>query len=177
MTEQKQTLRGTLNDIIGDYEALWELYNDEDGDLTDNEKIFDLFLEELLKDFESKLEGCANVIDKAKYDAMRVRNEVKRLQSRAQAYENKGKRLLALVKFGMERTGRTKVKTLLHTFSIQASGGRRKLDILIPPTELPKHYRRTVIEADTDAIRAALDAGATIEGVVRRDRGNHLRIR
>jgi hypothetical protein len=60
---------------------------------------------------------------------------------------------------------------------IQANGGKLPVvyDAGLDPRALPPEYQRVTVEADGDAIRAALEAGREVPGCVLGARGEGVR--
>jgi hypothetical protein len=82
----------------------------------------------------------------------------------------------------MEQIGMTKLDTGIHKFSVGKAGGKRKLELLCKPEELPEIYQKqrveVIIEADKECIMEVLEDDATaIPGVVLHERQNVLRIK
>ena len=86
-------------------------------------------------------------------------------------------RLKERLKAVMETTGRTKIDTARFRLSVAGNGGKQWLEVKVEPTALAPQYQVVRVEADKEAIRAALEGGATIPGCTLLPRGTSLRIR
>lgn len=159
-----------------------------------------LEIEHALADMDSDPETVAAAVDAYLESTEELRTKVDRycgllreFEARAKARQEEAQRLSALA--GADTRAAATLKARLHEFmklhdiakletlrfkvGRQANGGVQALVMDIEPEQLPEEYRRTVtaIVADTDALRAAINDGKTIEGVRLADRGEHLRIR
>lgn len=72
-----------------------------------------------------------------------------------------------------------KVETARYTISTAKQGGKLPLiiDEEYPAVDLPEHYQKVSIEPDTQAIRAALEEGATLPFARLGTRAESLRIK
>jgi len=176
----QETKRQSIFDIADNFEALWQMMEDLDGDITEDPQTFQAykdFCAELETNLKDKADSYARIITDANAKAMSIDAEIKRLGKLKTSHVNKAKKLKELLQFAMEKTGQVKFETDLHKFGIQKAGGKQKLDVMIPPTELPEKYQMMMIDADKDKLRAAIAAGEEIEGVTLMERGSYLRIR
>jgi hypothetical protein len=162
----------TLYDISEDLRAIAEAAEEDEGDLTP------------LLDWLDAVEMEASV--KADHYAALIRE----WETRAAVREAEADRLRALVDADKGRAA--KLKERLHQFlrehgllrldtprfalRVQANGGKRPVQVTVPPEALPAAYQRITYAAHVDAIRAALEAGEHIPGCAFRERGTHLRI-
>lgn len=170
----------SIFDIADDFEALWEMMEDLDGDITEDPQTFQAykdFCEELETNLKTKADSYARIITDANAKADSIEAEIVRLRKLKSSHVKKSQKLKELLFFAMEKTGQVKFETDLHKFAIQKAGGKQKLDVTVPPEELPEQYQMTLIDADKEALRHALAAGKEIPGVVLMERGSYLRIR
>ena len=107
-----------------------------------------------------KVDGYASLAINLEADALTIANEVKRLQARKNAIENRRARLLALAKFSMERLQVRKLEGVRFTIAIQKNGGVEPLEVLVATDQLPDKFYSVeeVYTADTDLLRKALEA-------------------
>ena len=165
---------GTLYEITDDMKALNELMEtlvDENGDPrepTEEElAMMRQWFDGSLAEFEAKIDNYCRFIKNLKIEAANVnaerenyKDELDRLSKRAKADENKAKNVQGLLRWGMERLGMQKYKTLLFNLNIQNT--QKKIDPLVGydwrliPVELLK------IEVDIGEIRKRLAAGTII---------------
>ena len=97
--------------------------------------------------------------------------------SNRNSINNNIKRLKSNLKDCMERTGKTKFKTDLFSFGIQANGGKQPVLLNCSEQEVPMEYQRVKYSVDMDAIRRAIEAGEYIGFAELGERGTSLRIR
>jgi len=170
----------TIFDIVGDFQALEDLLDEADGDVSDEQtaQAVEDFVTELQANFEAKADGYARVVDDFKGRAATLKAEADRCAAMAKSETNKAKRLVGLLEQAMHMTGQRKVQTALHVFAITKHGGKRKLDVHTP-ADVPWQYvvTKKVTEISKDAIRAALAAGQEVPGCVLMEQGESLRIR
>ena len=111
----------------------------------------------------------------ARADARRV--EAQRMRDLAATDEALADRLKARLKEAMETTGRTKIDTARFRLSVAGNGGKQPLSVTCDATTLPKELTTVTVTANKDAIRQALENGASIAGCELLPRGTSLRIR
>ena len=147
--------------------ALYELsneleINEETGEVIDNTETLKQLFEEWEGNFIDKLDSCQYIRKELESNAELLATEIKRLQARKKALENRSERLRALMCDSMVISGETKLKGK-HSFSI---GTRKSLfiDENATPEFFNQEYVRTIKEFDKKKITDDLKAGATIEG-------------
>ena len=147
--------------------ALYELsneleINEETGEVIDNTETLKQLFEEWEGNFIDKLDSCQYIRKELESNAELLATEIKRLQARKKALENRAERLRALMCDSMVISGETKLKGK-HSFSI---GTRKSLfiDENATPEFFNQEYVRTIKEFDKKKITEDLKAGATIEG-------------
>lgn len=145
------------------------LYQDD----IDEQMVLDT-LESIEGEIEDKADNYARVI--RELEAMRdaKKEEMYRQQDGARLLDNRIKFLKQNLFNVMKQTGKTNFATELFTFRIQKNGGKRALTI---DGEVPKEYTKTVIENDTDKIRAELEAGKELDFAHLEAQGESLRIK
>lgn len=130
----------------------------------------DAALEEKADDYAALIQHLV-----ARADARRV--EAQRMRDLAATDEALADRLKARLKEAMETTGRTKLDTARFRLSVAGNGGKQPLSVTCDATTLPKELTTVTVTANKDAIRQALENGATIAGCELLPRGTSLRIR
>ena len=145
----------TLYEINAELENLMEIAVDpETGEISEDlAKQIDAL--SMAKD--EKIEGVACFIKNLKADAKAIKDEVKSLQARAKAAENKAERLTDYLKYYLNGE---KFKTAKVSISYRNSESVLVEDASV----LPAEYQRVTVEADKVAIKDAIKAGASIEG-------------
>ena len=145
----------SLYELTSDYMNLLELAEDPDID----EQAFMDTLAGIEGALEDKADNYAKVMRMLDGDALAIREEEKRLESRRKAIEGNIKRLKSALQYAMETTGKTKFKTQLFSFSIgknPASVVMDKYDIEDIPERFLKYKDP---EIDRTALKNAIKAG------------------
>ena len=159
-----------LYELTNNYEQVLSMIYDED---VDEQMILDT-LESIEGEIEDKADGYAKIIKEleAQRDARKV--ESKRLSDSAKVFDNRVNSLKQNLFNAMKQTGKTKFATDLFTFNIAKNGGKQALTI---DGDVPEEYTKTIIENDTDKIRADLEAGKELPFAHLEPRGESLRIK
>ena len=132
-------------------------------------------LDELRLRFEEKVENCIAYIKNLKSDEEALDKEIKRLQARKQAAENKRRGLSDYVKAEIEAVGRQGVDTGVHRARI----ARSPISVeVIDTNAIEDGYKETVTEEriDKEAILAHFRETGEIPSGVEIRAGTHLRI-
>ena len=160
----------SLYELTNNHETVLNMLYDEN---VDEQMILDT-LESIDGEIEDKADGYAKIIKEleARRDARKI--EAKRLTDSATLFDNRIKRLKQSLFNTMKQTGKTKFATELFTFNIAKNGGKQALTI---DGEVPEEYTKTIIENDTDKIRADLESGKELSFAHLEPRGESLRIR
>lgn len=157
----------SLFEIGKEFQRLYDMANDmevneETGEIIDNSDTLKELLEQIQGDLTDKLDSCNYIRKELDANADTLANEIKRLQAKKQALENRSKRLKELMQETMIVTGETKLKGKF-TFSI----GTRKalqLDENLTPEFFDQNYVRTKKEFDKKKITDDLKNGVEIKG-------------
>ena len=97
----------------------------------------------------------------------------------ARADERRSQLLKERLKWFFESQQLKTIETTRYRLSLSKNGGKAPL-ILKPdlsPQQLPERFTTTSIEPNTSAIRAALEAGETLDFASLGDRGTSIRIK
>ena len=97
-----------------------------------------------------------------------------RLEARQKSIENRAKLLKDKLQEAMKKIGKPQFKTNLFSFNIAKNGGKQVLTI---DGDVPEEYTKTIIENDTDKIRAELEEGKNLPFAHLEPRGESLRIK
>ena len=136
--------------------------NDETGEIIDNLDQLKQLFDELECNFIDKLDSCQYIRKELESNVELLATEIKRLQNRKKALENRAERLKTLMCDSMLVSGETKLKGK-HNFSL----GTRKaleLDENLTPDFFNQEYVRTTKEFDKKRITDDLKSGVVIEG-------------
>lgn len=136
--------------------------NEETGEIIDNSDQLKQLFDELECNFIDKLDSCQYIRKELESNVELLAAEIKRLQNRKKALENRADRLKTLMCDSMVVSGETKLKGK-HNFSL----GTRKaleLDENLTPDFFNQEYVRTTKEFDKKRITDDLKSGVVIEG-------------
>ena len=160
----------TLYNLTSDYENILNMLYDEE---IDEQMILDT-LESIEGEIEDKADGYAKIIKELEAKKNARKEEAKRLTDSAKVFENRVNTLKQNLFNSMKQIGKTKFATNLFSFNIVKNGGKQALTI---DKEVPEEYTKTVVENDTDKIRADLEAGKELPFAHLEPRGESLRIK
>ena len=158
-----------IYEIASNYKEVSEMIYDENVDM---QMILDT-LESIDGDFEEKADNRAKIIKELDAKAKAREDEAKRLTESAKVLKNRAKRITDGLYDAMKIANKPKFATDLFSFSIAKNGGKQTLTV---DGEVPKEYTKTIIENDTDKIRADLEAGKELAFAHLEPRGESLRI-
>ena len=162
----------TLYELTTQYQALLDL---GDSDDPEDQEAFRNTLEGLDYELDLKADDYAAVLMQLDGRAAMIDKEIERLTAIKTAIANNTNRMKQMLQWSMEQTGRTEIKTELHTFKIQKNGG--KAPLLINEPEVPDSYKKIILEIDREKIRAALEDGEQLPFAQIGERGTHLRVK
>lgn len=160
----------TTYELGQDWTKIFDWADDPD---VDDDMLMDA-LEDLDEEIKQKLDGCTWLISGIEAQAAIYEAEEKRTKERKQALRNRAKRVKERMYQIMKLTGQDKIKTDLHSFSIQKNP--KRLWISAEPGAVPQAYTVLIPEIDKDAIKAELDAGVDLP-FAHYEQGESLRIR
>ena len=127
---------------------------------------------------ESKAEDYAGLIRELELRAKARKEEADRIRSLSNADAELADRLKERLKAAMESSGKLKIDTPRFRLSVAGVGGRPPLVVdesHMAAWEPP--FRKVITEPNREAIRIALENGATIPGCTLMPRGTSLRIK
>jgi len=130
--------------------------------------------------FKAKVDRYCELIDAFGARAAYREDRAQHLALLARLDQSVSDKLRARLKVVMELRGDTQMETDNHRLRIARNGG--KAPLIVPdswrqaPSSAPEAFHRRKIELDLTAIRAALEAGETIEGCALGERGTRLTI-
>ena len=140
---------GTLFDIQGEFQQLYELATDPEMD----EQIFADTLEALVGELEVKGRGYVQVIKQLDMEAKQAKEISQQFAAKQKTRENNIKRMKEALKSAMETANLEKLEAEPFTIKIQKNGGLQPLTIT---GEVPESFMRVVLEPDNDKIREFL---------------------
>ena len=175
---EPQTHRRSLFNISEDLEKINELL-DEVGNDTEQQEIISQWFETLGEERDRKLDGYAALISEMQARADVRKAEARRMQELAATDENRARLLKARLKTFFETHDIKTIETPRYKLTLAKNGGRAPLilDENLAVTSLPEHFQKVSIDADTAAIRDALERGETLEFAQLGERGTSMRIK
>lgn len=159
-----------LYELTNNYETVLNMIYDED---VDEQMILDT-LESIEGEIEDKADNYAKIIKELEARQKARKEEAKRLTESAKTFGNRANSLKQNLFNAMKTTGKTKFATDLFSFNIAKNGGEQALTI---DGDVPEEYTKTIVENDTDKIRADLKNGKELPFAHLEPRGESLRIR
>ena len=155
MATEKNT--STLYELTGAWLDLYDMADDPD---VDADVWFDT-IEGLEGEIEDKADGYAKVMTQLKADAAALKAEEERLHARRSAIENNVQRMKDRLQQMMELTGKTKIKTTLFSYNLQANPPSVVID---DESKIPHKYLIPQDpKIDKTAIKELLKSGITCE--------------
>ena len=148
-----------------------------DGGDTEAQQALEAHLAGLDAALDEKADHYAALIRHLEARADARRAEAQRMRDLATADDALAERLKTRLKEAMEATGRTKIDTSRFRLSVSNNGGRQPLSVTCDASSLPEELVTVTVAANKDAIRQALENGATIPGCELLPRGTSLRIK
>jgi len=142
---------------------LWEeSINDDTGEIKECEALEEL-TRELEKDLNSKTGRIIQVFTSSDSQIEALDKEIKRLQARKKALENKKNNFKNFLKFTLERLGVKKIETTFGIIGIKNNPA--SVDIL-DDTKIPQEYKTTkyIEDISKTEISKALKAGVEVPG-------------
>jgi chromosome segregation ATPase len=137
-------------------------------------------LESTQAERDRKLDNYAGLINELQSRVEIRRSEAKRLSDRASVDENKVKALKSNLQKFFEAHQLKSIDTNRFRLTLAKNGGKLPLFLDSQPAEnYPEQYRQTVTvtSPNREAIRAALEAGESLDFARLGDRGQSLRIK
>lgn len=161
---------GTLFNIVGEFEVLYELATDESVD----GQTFADTAEALMGELEVKADGYVAVINQLEMEAQKAKEIAEQFKTKAETRTNNVKRMKEALRYAMERLDMTELKAGDYTIKLQNNGG--KLPLVIDDV-VPDEYYKVVYELDKDKMRKALDDGKQLKFAHYGERGKHVTIK
>ena len=147
----------------GLYELCEEIEVNEDGEIVDNSDLLSELFNGLEMQLSDKLENAAYLIKELETSEKALKEESKRLTTKAKVLENRQDRIKDLIKSAIESSGQSKIKTDKFSFSIT---NRKSLNYdNINMFALDSEFIRTKEELDKNKIKDYIKAGGSIDGV------------
>lgn len=154
----------TLFELQDNYKTVEAMANDEE---IDSQAILDT-LEAIEGEIEIKADNIACIIKSLDYESQAIADEIKRLQERKKAKENKAVSLKEYLFSAMQSLGKPKIETARNKLSIRNNPVKvviLSIEALKPLSWAWKQKELTESDIDKTALKSRLQAGEAIEGV------------
>ncbi len=172
------TPKRTLFNISDDLQLLNGIL-DDCGDDSQQQQLVNDWLEQLGDERDQKLDNYSALIMEITTRAAARKAEAQRLMELVATDENRARLLRERLKWFFETHNLKTVNTARYRLSVAKNGGRAPLviDETVPVTQLPEQFQKVSIDANTAAIREALEAGEVLNFAHLGERGTSLRIK
>ena len=160
---------------------LYEIVADLQDFVTQNEGLEDEqayrdTLEGLQGELDDKVSQWARCIKNLEGERDAIKAEGDRLTKRARSIDNEVKHMKDTLLMYLKAAGVSKAGDAVIKASIVKNGGQAPLEIDLIPVDLPEDFQKITIDADKEAIRAALEGGQQLEWARIGERGEHIKI-
>ena len=158
MTTATKPKVSSLLDLTEQLDQLGQLVEENEGELTPE---LEELLDQLIVQDKEKIGRIGWLIKDWDADADALYTRITELRGRMSMLKNKKVRLLTYIKYVMDLRGVSRLDGTPWNLRIQKYGGVLALKLRdgVEPKDLPKRFQRIEVEADTDALRAALATG------------------
>ena len=160
----------TLFDIVGEFQALYELATSED---VQGEEAFIDTLNSLSAELETKSGGYVAVINRLEAEQTKADEIAKAYAAVAKSRKNAVRRMKDTLLYAMDELGLTEMPAGDLTIKIKKNGG---LQPLVITGDVPDNMTKVTIEPDNDKIRAYLKDNEC-EFAHLEERGRHIEIK
>ena len=167
----------SLYAIRSEMESILDAILDGGVDSPEAQDALNAHLEGLDAALEDKADDYAGLVRSLELRRDARKAEAKRIAQLAEADDALADRLKERLKEAMEATGKVKIETPRFKLAVAGNGGKQPLEVAVEPTALAPQYQAVKVEANKEAIRAALEAGTAVPGCTLLPRGTSLRIR
>lgn len=159
------------------YEIVAELQDfvTQNESLEDEQAYIDT-LEALQGELDDKVGQWARCIKNLEGERDAIKAEGDRLTKRARSIDNEVKHMKDTLLMYLKAAGVSKAGDAVIKASIVKNGGQAPLEIDLIPVDLPEDFQKITIDADKEAIRAALEGGQQLEWARIGERGEHIKI-
>ena len=133
-------------------------------------------LEGLQGELDDKVSQWARCIKNLEGERDAIKAEGDRLTKRAKSIDNEVTHMKETLLMYLKAAGVSKAGDAVIKASIVKNGGQAPLEIDLIPVDLPENFQKITIDADKEAIRAALEGGQQLEWARIGERGEHIKI-
>lgn len=142
-----------LNDLMQDE------YDEQTGELINKDKDIEELYQGIKLSLEDKLDNSQRYFLTLDGEAEILDKEIKRLQTKKTALNNKKDRLKSMMLSALQVSGHEKLKTSLYNF-----GTRKSTSVEANEEELKREYLKISYSADKNKIGKVLKSGGTVDG-------------
>lgn len=167
----------TLYAITDDLLALDALLTESAGEITPE---IDAWMAEYAAQLASKTDAVGFYVRDLEAHEAALTDEIARLQQKKAACAAKQARVKEWVKYNMTRLGVRELRGSIYAFAIQKNGGKQPIAYATTdPAAFAERFRDvvTTVQINRDAVRAALEAGESVDGATLLPRGESVRLR
>jgi hypothetical protein len=161
-----------LYELAENYRTVWDLVSDDDADMETLEDT----LQSIEANIEVKAQNIAAMLTSLSGYTDTLDAQIKRLQSRKKAFENRQASIKQYLQYQLEAAGIDKVKTAEFTIALQNNPAAVVIE---DQSNIPATYLTIIPEQyipDKAAIKKAIQAGVEVPGC-RLAQGKSIRIR
>lgn len=144
-----------LNDLANDID-----FNQETGEIINQDEAIQELFNDIKTDLDNKLDNSQYVIRQLLSDAEMLDNEVKRLNAKKSALENRADNLKKMMLSAILASEQKSIKTLYHSFTTRKSESVN----IINDNLIPRQYLAIKYEAKKADIKKAIKDGVEVEG-------------
>jgi len=156
----------SLFEISSEFFALRDLIendmevNEDTGEITDNSKLLSELFDNLSLTMEDKFDNTQRYILTLNGESDTLDKEIKRLQAKKSALNNKADKLKKMMQNALSVAGLEKFKTPFYSFTIKTTEALEVESI----DNIPRNYLRVKYEADKVEIKKAIKDGVLFDG-------------
>ena len=138
---------------------------------------FEGTMQMLLECIDDKADTYCAVLSHIEARSKMLKAEIDKMTALKKAEDNAIKRMKEALVMAMNETGRTEIRTDLHTLKVVNNGGKQALDV--DKDNVPQEYTKTtvIIEPDNDKIRSDIESGKELSFARLKPRGQRLSIK
>ena len=141
----------------------------------EDEQAYKDTLESLQGELDDKVEQWCHAIKNQEGERDAIKAEADRLSAKAASLTKQVDRMKNTLRIYMTEANRKKAGNTIKA-SITKNGGKLPIVLTVDPKDLPFDFQRVKIEANSDAIRDALEHGQEVPGAELGERGEHIKI-
>lgn len=160
---QKDKAKQTLMQITSDAQAVVELLEEFDGDVSDENAVLDVWMRDVQDSLATKVDRYGFAMDQIEARARGLRQLAQEIHRSARTLESHLDAMKNAIKIAMSRLSETKLKGKVFSFTL----AKAKASVVIDEAQLPEEYFATVISkaVDREKVDAAIAQGIALPGV------------